>query len=54
MRYEQAQKLHCGDEVKIKATGEILVVLFTEIYKGRKVVNITCEDGYSYLHTEVK
>ncbi len=54
MIYRNAKALHKGDEVTIKKTGQIMMVVFTEVQLGRKNVNIMCEDGNWYHHTEVK
>ena len=54
MVYRNALKLHKGDEVTIKKTGCIMMVVTTETQLGQKNVNIMCEDGNWYHHTEVK
>ena len=54
MVYTKALKLHKGDEVTIKKTGSVMMVVTTETQLGRKNVNIMCEDGNWYHHTEVK
>jgi hypothetical protein len=54
MVYRNALKLHKGDEVTIKKTGYVMMVVTTETQLGRKNVNIMCEDGNWYHHTEVK
>lgn len=54
MTYRDALKLHNGDEVTIKKTGCVMLVVSTETQLGRKNVNIMCENGNWYTHTEVK
>jgi len=53
MTYKKATRLHSGDEVTVKETGAVLMVLFIENRLGRREVAVTCEDGYTYHHTEL-
>lgn len=58
MVYHAAAKLHNGDEVTVKKTGQILRVVSIETPKTlnmvqRKSVLILCDDGNTYLHTEI-
>ncbi len=54
MTYNQALKLHNEDEVTIKETGEVLTVLQAYTPDTTKRVFIECDDGNTYLHTEVQ
>ena len=51
MRYKDAKKLHNEDEVTLKRTGEVLVVVETEVQE--KDVFIRCDDGVMYHHTAI-
>lgn len=51
MRYKDAKKLHNEDEVTLKRTGEVLVVVETEVQE--KDVFIRCDDGVLYHHTAI-
>lgn len=60
MTFRKAKKLHKGDEVTIKRTGEIVTIIsaYTD-YVGNKlkVIIETCSSNYGYitlLHTEIK
>lgn len=46
-----AEKLHSGDEVKIKKTGEVKQVI--EIDIANKSVIVTCDDGEKYHHKDL-
>jgi hypothetical protein len=56
MRYQYAKRLHNGDEVRIKSTGEICTVISTQEFTdaaGKPAVQIytvTRENGYCGLH----
>lgn len=52
MIFRAAAKLHNEDEVVCKANKEILRVSFVEI-EGKNVY-ITCTNGQTYHHTEIK
>lgn len=54
MRYVDAKRLHSGDEVTVKETGAVLRVISKTVRLGRKEVEILLEDGYEYLHTEIR
>ena len=55
MKYNDAVKLHAGDEVTLKENGVTLTVLWTEkSLWGGKEVAIHCEDGWTYSHREVR
>ena len=60
MTFNQAKKLHNGDEVTIKETGEVVTVLsaYVENPNNKQVVFIdTCSKDYGFRilsHTEVK
>lgn len=59
MKYQDAKKLHNGDEVTIKKTGEVLMVIRAyqpnsmNLYQKNQVF-IECDDGNTYYHTDVK
>lgn len=63
MRYRDAKKLHNGDEVIDKLTGEVVKVL-TRTVKGKEdglqrptvfIAAMSPKDGWQeYIHTEVK
>ena len=50
MIYEFATKLHNGNEIKVKETGEITQVINTEIYEKDVFVCAMTQNGYSKLH----
>lgn len=59
MKYNDAKKLHNGDEIVIKETNEILTVL--RAYQprpvndiARKVILVECDDGNTYHHRNIK
>jgi hypothetical protein len=54
MRYADARKLHCGDEITIKETNTQAMVIYVIDRKGRKEAVIMCDDGYEYTHQEIK
>jgi len=61
MRFRDASKLHKGDEVIIKTTGESRYVLYVMTLSNGKLMIDTCKslDRYDgdyrlYFHTEVK
>ncbi|WP_286077157.1 hypothetical protein [Thomasclavelia cocleata] len=51
MNKNVAEKLHSGDEVKIKKTGEIKTVIETDV--TNKSVVVTCDDGEKYHHKDL-
>lgn len=56
MKFADAQQLHNEDEVTIKETGQVLRVLNAYIPEGPQVgrqVLVECEDGSTYVHTEI-
>ena len=53
MTYTAATKLHVGDEVKVKDSGDVITVLWIENFKGRKEVFVHGEDGNTYHHREI-
>lgn len=50
MVYDFAKKLHNGDEIKVKETGEITQVINTEIFEKDVFVYAMTQNGYSKLH----
>lgn len=59
MTYANAKKLHNGDEVTVKETGEVLMVI--QAYEPRptnmiyrKNILVECDDGNTYHHTAIK
>ena len=60
MRYENAAKLHHGDQVRLKETGEILTVIDVEllpenpIMKTKRQVIVFCDNGEYYSHNAFK
>lgn len=54
MRYVDAKRLHNGDEVTVKETGTVQRVISKIVRLGRKEVEVLLEDGYEYLHTEIR
>ena len=54
MKYIDAKKLHSGDEVMNKYTGEILTVLQVSTDTTRREVYLYFYDGGCYLHRTVK
>lgn len=55
MRFRDAGKLHKGDEVVVKETGEVINVVDTFVYDDDeyKLVMIVAPDGQEYSHDEV-
>lgn len=56
MRFRDAERLHNGDEVILKADGEPLYVVDAWVDDGTTPpsVLIQCADGNTYHHTEVR
>lgn len=54
MTFENAKKLHNGDEVSVKVTGEIVTVLQTYQLEDKKHIAIECDNGYTYCNDEVR
>lgn len=54
MTFENAKKLHNGDEVSVKVTGEIVTVLQTYQLEDKKHIAIECDNGYTYYNDEVR
>lgn len=64
MQYRHAKKLHNGDEVTIKATGDVMKVQYIDLFKPGVVANTsphvqifgtTKTDGWtSFHHTQVR
>ena len=62
MRYQDAKKLHCGDQVELKETGEIIDVILAWTSRrtdnDQKIVliaGVSNDFGYNvWWHTEVK
>ena len=59
MNYRNARKLHNGDEVILKETGEVLTVISAYEQRPMNMVNrknifIECNDGNTYHHTDVR
>ena len=54
MTFEHAKKLHNGDEVSVKVTGEIVTVLQTYQLEDKKHIAIECDNGYTYYNDEVR
>lgn len=56
MRYKYATKLHNEDEVTLKKTNQTLTVLYTEVCNDtpKPAVLVTCNDGNTYHHTEIR
>lgn len=59
MKYNDAKKLHNGDEIVNKETNEILTVL--RAYQSRplndivrKVILVECDDGNTHHHRDIK
>ena len=59
MKYNDAKKLHNGDEIIVKETNEILTVL--QAYQPRplnnivrKIILVECDDGNTYHHRDIK
>lgn len=52
--FENAKKLHNGDEVSVKVTGEIVTVLQTYQLEDKKYIAIECDNGYTYYNDEVR
>lgn len=48
------KKLHNGDEVSVKVTGEIVTVLQTYQLEDKKHIAIECDNGYTYYNDEVR
>lgn len=44
MTFENAKKLHNGDEVSVKVTGEIVTVLQTYQLEDKKHIAIECDN----------
>lgn len=59
MTFQQAKKLHSGDEVTIKKTKEVVVIKDIEIYRVWQipsvVISVVDKDNIwqEYLHTEI-
>ena len=55
MKYDDAVKLHAGDEITLKENGVTMTVAWIENYKGRKTVIVhPVEDGSEYDHLKIK
>lgn len=55
MTFNEAKKLHNEDEVILKETGEIVIVLDAYISPvNHKRVVIECDGGNTYYHDEIK
>lgn len=54
MTFENAKKLHNGDEVSVKVTGEIVTVLQAYQLEDKKHIAIECDNGYTYYNDEVR
>lgn len=56
MKLQYAKKLHKGDEVIVKKTGDVQMVVETACHleETPKHVDIYLEDGNWYSHKEVK
>ena len=54
MRYEDALKLHSGDEVTVKRSKEIMRVIEREVVEYIKGISVMLEDGNWYGHKEIR
>lgn len=50
MNYNDAKKLHKGDEIILKNNKEIVEVIEVEVYEKDVFVNATTMAGYSRIH----
>lgn len=54
MTFNNAKGLHNEDEVTIKETGEVVIVLQTYQSENGKYIILECDDGNNYYNDEVK
>lgn len=54
MTFNNAKNLHNEDEVTIKETGEIVIVLQAYQSENGKHIVLECDDGNTYYNNEVK
>lgn len=54
MTYRDARKLHNEDEVIRKSDGAVLIVKAVDDYPKSRRVILTCDDGQTYDHIEVR
>lgn len=59
MIFSNAKKLHNGDKVIVKETGEILTVIQVSCPRPmnmiqRKEIFVECDDGNTYHHTDIR
>lgn len=59
MNFRNAKKLHNGDEVTVKKTGEVLTVVSAYVPRPMNMINrnqvfVECDDGNTYIHSDIK